>query len=65
MGELADNMIDGGSCSWCGIEFRENHGFPVICQYCYNEWKKENSKEHTTKTLLQKFALQLAFEKEV
>ena len=64
MGEMADEMMDGGFCSWCGVVFRSNHGFPVICQHCYKEWKKEDPKIHTTDALLNEFALQVAFEKE-
>ena len=36
MGEIADDMISGASCSWCGIYFPQEHGFPVLCPDCYN-----------------------------
>jgi len=34
MGEFADDMIDGLCCSWCGIYFEKEHGYPVICNDC-------------------------------
>ena len=34
MGEIADDMIDGASCSWCGIYFVKEHGYPVVCKSC-------------------------------
>lgn len=34
MGEMADDMIDGSSCSWCGVYFVQEHGFPVVCRGC-------------------------------
>jgi hypothetical protein len=41
MGELADEMLDGWSCSHCGIYFKTGHGFPVLCKDCFNEETKE------------------------
>ena len=34
MGEMANDMITGHSCSWCGAYFREEHGYPVVCDEC-------------------------------
>ena len=34
MGEIADDMINGHSCSWCDVYFREEHGYPVVCNSC-------------------------------
>lgn len=34
MGELADDMIEGASCSWCGVYFEGTHGYPVVCKDC-------------------------------
>jgi len=39
MGEMADDLIDGYSCSHCGIYFEEAHGFPVLCESCFKEDK--------------------------
>ena len=47
MGEIADDMIDGSSCSLCGCYFKDpkhleagvnkmyTHGYPVACKDCY------------------------------
>jgi len=35
MGEIADDMIEGRSCSRCGVYFVEAHGHPVICRNCF------------------------------
>lgn len=32
---IAEMMIEGKQCSWCGIMFTEEHGYPVICENCY------------------------------
>ncbi len=37
MGQIANDMIDGLSCQWCGIYFEEENGFPVLCDDCWNE----------------------------
>ena len=34
MGEMADDMIEGASCSWCGVYFKKEHGYPVVCFSC-------------------------------
>jgi hypothetical protein len=34
MGEMADDMVNGFSCSWCGIYFKKEHGYPVVCKSC-------------------------------
>jgi len=30
MGEIADMMVDGGMCSWCGVVFRKDYGYPCV-----------------------------------
>ena len=35
MGEIADDMIDGTSCSLCSQYFEESHGYPVACKGCW------------------------------
>lgn len=37
MGENADDMIEGLTCSECGIYFQQQHGYPVLCKNCYDE----------------------------
>jgi len=34
MGEVANDMLDGLMCSWCGTYFEKAHGFPVLCVAC-------------------------------
>lgn len=34
MGELAEDMLDGLMCSWCGVYFIKPHGHPVVCKSC-------------------------------
>lgn len=35
MGQIADDIRRGFQCSWCGICFVEEHGYPVVCVECY------------------------------
>jgi hypothetical protein len=37
MGEIAELIITGEQCSLCGIEFIESHGYPVVCEHCFND----------------------------
>ena len=37
MGEIADDMIDGFMCSWCGVYFENDHGYPVACDSCWED----------------------------
>ena len=64
MSEIADDMIGGFSCSWCGIYFEESHGYPVICRGCYRDWQKENNSKGK-RELLRMCGVQLANEKEL
>ena len=41
MGEIADDMIGGRSCSHCGVYFEKEHGHPVLCHFCYDEETEE------------------------
>lgn len=61
MGEIADAMINGESCSYCGMIFIDSknkeeqtfesfkHGYPVLCMECYDTAFNElvNSLEFT------------------
>lgn len=31
---MADDVVAGLVCSWCGVFFVEEHGFPVVCRDC-------------------------------
>ena len=44
MGEIAEDMIKGDRCSFCGIFFDDSYGFPIVCRPCFKSWKKENKK---------------------
>jgi len=59
MGDIADDMIDGHSCSWCGIYFEQPHLFAVICNSC-----AQQVKGMTTNQLLDKHGVQRSQEKE-
>lgn len=44
MGEIAEGMIEGFQCSHCGICFEREHGYPVLCNDCYdNETPEERA----------------------
>lgn len=53
MGEIADDMIDGTTCSLCGMYFVDGtdeegnprlyeHGYPAVCWRC---WKTLSKRE--------------------
>jgi rubredoxin len=46
MGEIADDMVNGFSCSLCGIYFQEEHGYPVVCETCWNDLNKREKKQY-------------------
>ena len=39
MGLLANDMVSGLSCSHCGTYFEKEHGYPVLCTYCWKTAK--------------------------
>lgn len=41
MGEIADMMVEGTMCIWCGTCFEEEHGYPVVCKSCAEEASEE------------------------
>lgn len=41
MGQIADDMINGFQCSWCGVCFEGEHGYPVACHSCWREAMKD------------------------
>jgi hypothetical protein len=59
MGEIADDMIDGTSCSLCGCYFEKQdslfiHGYPVVCWDCWDDLTKDEREMYQkaeTKTL--------------
>jgi len=41
---IAEDIVCGLQCSHCGIRFRDEHGYPVLCKDCYkNEYEKEHA----------------------
>lgn len=49
---MADDLIDGLCCSWCGIYFEESHGYPVLCDDCWNDPDcTEEDKENLQRSL--------------
>ena len=62
MGEIANDLVNGACCSWCSKYFKKEHGYPVICKECFEEWCKE---EHGNKNKLSKLGLQIALESEL
>ena len=56
MGEIANDMINGSSCFWCGVYFEREHGYPVVCKNCW----KNSTKEEREGSMVQK-----AIEKEL
>lgn len=62
MGDIADDMISGVMCSWCGICFEEEHGYPVICRDCLKGYLKNSG---TKKELLKEYGLQPSINKKL
>lgn len=48
MGELADDRITGLCCSGCGQYFTKPHGYPVLCNDCYIEEKRNGNNPKKT-----------------
>ena len=61
MGELAQDKISGFSCSWCGVYFVDEHGYPVLCDSC---WKDAIDKHKSGKVIMNNFGLQKAIHSE-
>jgi len=43
MGDIADAMLDGVLCEWCGEFLGEGKGYPGKCQSC--QLKEEREEE--------------------
>lgn len=37
MGDVANDMVGGACCSACGIYFKDEHGYPVLCVGCWDD----------------------------
>lgn len=42
---LAEDAANGAACSECGVYFTEAHGFPVLCQSCWDNLSEQERKE--------------------
>jgi len=42
---IADDIISGLQCSWCGVCFLSEHGYPVACKSCWQDALREVKKE--------------------
>ena len=62
MGELAQDKIDGFSCSWCGVYFEEEHGYSVLCDDC---WEGELENQRRTGKIPHDHGLQKAIHREL
>lgn len=47
---IAEDIIDGWCCQLCGVYFEEKHGYPVVCESCYNELSEEEKKDYQLAT---------------
>lgn len=41
MGEIADDLVSGFCCADCGTYFKQEHSYPVLCDYCWAEAKRD------------------------
>lgn len=41
MGDTEDDITEGFTCSYCGVYFEEEHGFPVLCHKCFVKQGKD------------------------
>lgn len=41
MGDIANDVLNGFQCSHCGVIFKKEHGYPVLCKSCYDDVKEE------------------------
>jgi len=52
MGEIAEDIVDGTSCSLCGTYFvKKNgsaytHGYPVVCNGCWSDLNVDEKEIH-------------------
>ncbi len=42
MGEIADWLIQGGGCEWCGEYIGEEEGYPRLCGGCAEDARKDS-----------------------
>lgn len=42
MGDIADSMLEGEICSWCGLELDTPMGVPALCHACWADASKQD-----------------------
>ena len=47
---IAQDMIDGFCCQLCGVYFEEEHGYPVLCEDCYNNLTDKEKEDYQLAT---------------
>ena len=65
MGQIADDMINGRMCSECGICFKKEHGYPVLCDSCWKEAVEEGRVKEKLNELAGLHSIDIVFIKEV
>jgi hydrogenase maturation factor HypF (carbamoyltransferase family) len=53
MGQIAEDMADGSTCSDCGMYFQDpkkknfvfTHDYPVICKECWETYSEKEKKD--------------------
>ena len=50
MGEMADDLVEGWTCSLCGCCFETEHGYPVVCKECWADLTPEDRKQYQRAT---------------
>ena len=53
MGQMADDIVEGTTCTLCGMFFENTetdeiytHGYPVVCWDCWKHLSKRDRKEY-------------------
>lgn len=47
MGDMADMLLDGEVCSWCGCLVCGPNACPVLCEGCWDGLDKDEKKQWT------------------
>jgi len=50
MGDISDAMVNGEVCSWCGVFFEGEHGWPVLCAACWKDRRPSERVGHSRAT---------------
>jgi len=50
MGDMANDIVQGWCCEWCCMFFKREHGYPVICDSCWEDATKEEKELVTRAT---------------